>query len=102
MPIIAPASGNHIAGGSLRLEERRLRRTMVKIDKTLDVRGLAGPRTSALTMQTLEAMHDGQVLRVIADDRKARHAIPLMCETCGHRILELTQEAGTVTFTIQK
>lgn len=75
---------------------------MVKIDKTLDVRGLAGPRTSALTIQTLEAMHDGQVLRVIADDRKSRNAIPLMCETCGHRILELKQEAGTVTFTIQK
>ena len=75
---------------------------MITIDKTLDARGLAGPRTSTLTMHILENMHDGQVLRLITDDMRSRQSIPLMCETCGYHLLNRTEDAGVLSFIIQK
>lgn len=75
---------------------------MVKIDKTLDIKGLTCPRPKVLTMKTLEDMEPGQVLRVITNDQSIKQSIPPLCESLGYKVLELTEDTGAICLTIQK
>lgn len=75
---------------------------MVKIDKTLDIKGLVCPRPKALTMKTLENMVPGQVLMVVTSDRSTKQSIPSLCASRGYKVLALAEDGGTIYFTIQK
>lgn len=74
----------------------------VKVDKTLDVKGLVCPRPMVMTMNTLKAMEKGQVLHVIANDSSTKHTIPALCERAGYKLVEMRDEAGNINFVIQK
>lgn len=74
----------------------------VKVDKTLDVKGLVCPRPMVMTMNTLKAMEKGQVLHVIANDSSTKHTIPALCERAGYKLVEMKDESGNINFVIQK
>jgi tRNA 2-thiouridine synthesizing protein A len=76
--------------------------TEVKIDKVLDVKGLVCPRPMVMTMNTLKTMEKGQVLHVLANDSSTKHSIPALCERSGYKLVEMKDEAGTISFVIQK
>lgn len=76
--------------------------TEVKIDKVLDVKGLVCPRPMVMTMNTLKTMGKGQVLHVLANDSSTKHSIPALCERSGYKLVEMKDEAGTISFIIQK
>jgi tRNA 2-thiouridine synthesizing protein A len=73
-----------------------------KIDKALDVIGMVCPRPMIMTMSTLKTMEKGQVLQVKANDSSTKHSIPALCERGGYKLLDMKDEAGTITFVIQK
>jgi tRNA 2-thiouridine synthesizing protein A len=73
-----------------------------KVDKTLDVRGLACPRPKAVTERTLEKMKSGQSLQVITDDMSTRQSIPSFCESLGYELLNFREDGGVLYFTIRK
>jgi TusA-related sulfurtransferase len=75
---------------------------MLKSDKTLDVHGVTGPKVNIVTVQVLDAMRQGQLLRVITNDRNSKQDIPHLCTHRGYRLLEQHEEGGTLFFTIQK
>jgi len=74
----------------------------IKIDKVLNVVGMVCPRPMVMTMSTLKTMEKGQVLQVKANDSSTKHSIPSLCERSGHKLIEMKEEAGIITFIIQK
>lgn len=76
--------------------------TEIKIDKVLDVKGLVCPRPMVMTMNTLKTMEKGQVIHVIANDSSTKHSIPALCERAGYKLVEMKEDAGTISFIIQK
>lgn len=76
--------------------------SILKTDKTLDIKGLIHPRPGIITEHTLGEMEPGQVLRVITNDAGAKQSIPELCRGRGYKLLELLEDAGTLYFTIRK
>lgn len=76
--------------------------SVLKIDKTLDIKGLVNPRPTIITEHTLREMNPGQVLRVITNDVSTKRSIPELCKGRGYKLLELQEEAGALCFIIQK
>lgn len=74
----------------------------VKVDKTLDIKGLSGTRSKVLTYSTLEQMEPGMVLRVITNDVTTKDTIPSLCSEFAYRVLEIKEDGGTIHFIIQK
>ncbi|VVB53463.1 Molybdate/tungstate import ATP-binding protein WtpC [uncultured archaeon] len=58
-----------------------------KVDKEIDVREYGTPSNFMKTMETIESMQIGQVLRIIVDTREALKDIPQGLETEGHKII---------------
>jgi TusA-related sulfurtransferase len=85
------------------MEPRGGQRTgMVQSDKTLEIKGLASPRTEIITGNILAEMRPGQVLKVVTSDRTAKQKIPALCETLGCTLLDLGEEQGSLYFQIRK
>lgn len=59
----------------------------MKIDQTLDARGLLCPLPVLKARKRLQAMAAGQVLRVQADDPVAVVDFPHFCGEAGHTLL---------------
>jgi TusA-related sulfurtransferase len=75
---------------------------MMKSDKTLDIHGVIGPKANIVTEHALDTMQQGQLLRVITNDRNAIQHISHLCTHRGYRLLEQYDEGGMLYFTIQK
>ncbi len=74
----------------------------VRVDKTLDIKGISSPRLQELTVNTMESMYSGQVLRVITDDSSTRTTIPALCNKCGYVLMETGEYDGALYYTIRK
>jgi TusA-related sulfurtransferase len=77
-------------------------RSIVQTDKTLDIKGLSGPRPAILTGRTLDDMSPGQVLQVITNEATTRQSIPELCKGRGCEILDVREDGSTLCFTIRK
>jgi TusA-related sulfurtransferase len=74
----------------------------IKVDKTLDIKGLSAQRPAEVTKSILNLMMKGQTLRVVADDAAAKQNIPVLCENLGCIMLSMEEEGGRLYFTIRK
>ncbi|RJQ49462.1 MAG: sulfurtransferase TusA family protein [Nitrospiraceae bacterium] len=74
----------------------------MKVDKTLDIKGLSAQRLKEVTQEILNMMAKGQILRVIADNAETDMAISMVCEHLGCRLLSMEQDGGVVCLTIMK
>ena len=74
----------------------------VTVDKTLDIKGINSPRLQELTVNTMESMNSGQVLRVITDDASTRTIMPTLCNKCGYMLVETEEYDGALYYTIRK
>ncbi len=74
----------------------------MKVDKTLDIKGLSRGRPCEVTTNILATLRPGQILRVIVDDAAARKDSPRLCEQLGLKVLATDENGKTVSFTIQK
>ncbi|MBI4299909.1 MAG: sulfurtransferase TusA family protein [Chloroflexi bacterium] len=68
----------------------------VKVDETLDVRGLICPYPLIEAREKLKTMRKGQVLEVISDYKPAAETtIPYFCQKKGYPV-EIIQEAESL------
>jgi TusA-related sulfurtransferase len=79
-----------------------LHEVIMKVDKTLDIKGLSGQRSKEVTTGILGNMAKGQILRVITDDPLSRQVIPQLCLNLGSNLLSSREDRGINFFTIQK
>ena len=63
----------------------------VRIDHTLDLRGVSCPLNYVRAKLKLEEMEAGQVLEVLLDDGESIINVPRSAKEDGHRILEIKQ-----------
>lgn len=75
---------------------------MIRIDKTLDIKGLSMQRPREITKGILENMEKGSVLQVIADCGETKRSIPLLCENLGCRLISMEEDRGIICFTIMR
>jgi len=74
----------------------------IKVDKTLDIKGLSAQRPAEVTKSILNIMRKGQTLRVVVDDASAKENIPVLCKNMGCVMLSVEEDGGSLYFTIQK
>ncbi len=64
----------------------------IKIDESIDLRGVQCPMTFQMALMSLEAMDDGQCLEVFIDDGAGVVNVPRDMEDMGHEIVKLVPE----------
>ncbi len=69
----------------------------VKVDKTLDARGLSCPMPMLKTKKVLKEMKSGEVLEVLGTDPGSKNDIPSFCEKLGHEFLGYEDDPGGFT-----
>lgn len=74
----------------------------IKVDKTLDIKGIHSPRLQELTRNTLEKMYSGQILRVITDDMTTKTVMQSLCTNGGYMLMEMKNDDGVLYYTIRK
>ena len=68
----------------------------------LDARGFLCPLPVLKVRKKITAMAAGEILKMQADDPAAVIDIPHYCEESGQKLLEQSEENGTLFFLIQK
>lgn len=71
-------------------------------DHELDARGLNCPLPILKVKKALNAMHSGQILRVLATDPGAVKDFEAFAEQTGNMLLESSEAHGEFRFRIQK
>lgn len=71
-------------------------------DHELDARGLNCPLPILKVKKALNAMHSGQILRVLATDPGAVKDFEAFAEQTGNMLLESSEADGEFRFRIQK
>ena len=59
----------------------------LRVDQSLDVRGLEGPTGYARAIERLQQMADGDVLELHLDEEPALRSVPFGLRAEGHEIL---------------
>ncbi len=68
----------------------------------LDVKGLNCPLPVLRANRALRGLAPGDKLRVLATDRASIGDFRAYCRETGHDLLALSEEAGTISFTIRR
>ncbi|MEK5330911.1 MULTISPECIES: sulfurtransferase TusA family protein [unclassified Lysinibacillus] len=68
----------------------------------LDAKGLSCPMPIVKTKKAIDTLKSGEVLEVQVTDKGALADIPAWANAGGHTILDKSEEAGVITFFIQK
>ena len=75
----------------------------IKIDKTLDCKGLSCPMPMMKLAKTIKAMKSGEILEMLGTDPGTKSDIPNWCEKSGNTLLEQNDlEGGVNRFVLQK
>lgn len=74
----------------------------IKVDKTLDVKGVGSERIGALAKTALGSMCAGQVLKIVTDDPSTRSVISDICSDKGHLLIESQEDKGMLLYAIKK
>lgn len=70
--------------------------------RTIDTSGLACPLPVLKARKALLAMAPGERLALTATDPMAAIDIPHFCREAGHRLLDSSEGAGVLSFTIER
>ncbi len=68
----------------------------------LDTCGLLCPLTVLKARKRLQALSDGEILRVLADDPAAAIDFPHFCAEQGHDLVSSTSEGDATRYVIRK
>ena len=67
---------------------------MIESDFTLDTLGYFCPMPIILTSKKINELSNGQVLEVVSDDEGIKKDMPAWCQTTGHEMVGLEEEAS--------
>ena len=73
----------------------------VKVDKTLDCKGLSCPMPILKLAQTMKGMKKGQTLELLATDPGSKPDVPAWCKKTGHEFLGVTEKDGIYIYDIK-
>ncbi len=76
--------------------------TEIRVDKTVDARGLNCPMPVLKTKKALEELSSGQVLEVKATDPGSAADIPALLKKLGHELISSEKDGGVFKFFIRK
>lgn len=74
----------------------------LKIDESIDLRGVSCPLNYVKTKLKLEEMEVGQVLEVLLDDGESIVNVPRSVKEDGHKILEIETIEGYFKVLVRK
>ncbi|MDH4227753.1 MAG: sulfurtransferase TusA family protein [Deltaproteobacteria bacterium] len=74
----------------------------IKVDDTLDLRGVLCPINFVKTKLKLEGMDQGQVLELVLDSGEPIQNVPKSIKEEGHKIVEVKKEADHFRLKIEK
>ncbi|MBE9519539.1 MAG: sulfurtransferase TusA family protein [Proteobacteria bacterium] len=74
----------------------------IKVDKTLDAKGLECPMPLLKSKKAIDALEPGQILEVLGTDEGSRIDLPGWCERVGHTYLGVKEEGSYFKFYIKK
>lgn len=74
----------------------------IKINATLDLKGVACPMNFVKSKLKLEDMRAGEVLEVIIDDGEPIRNVPASLKEEGHKILGVKQEGAHWRLLVEK
>ena len=70
---------------------------MIKVNKTVDARGLSCPMPITKSMQAIKKIRIGQVLEILTTDPGSKHDIPIWATTTKQELLS-SEELGPESF----
>ncbi|MDA8100857.1 MAG: sulfurtransferase TusA family protein [Nitrospiraceae bacterium] len=74
----------------------------IKVDSTLDAKGLSCPLPILKTKKAVEALGKDQVLKVVTTDPGSKNDMASWAKRTGNEILKVEEGGGTFTFFIKK
>jgi tRNA 2-thiouridine synthesizing protein A len=74
----------------------------IKVDQTLDAKGLSCPLPILKTKKAVEALSKDQVLKVMTTDPGSKNDMASWAKRTGNEILKMEEESGSFTFYIKK
>ena len=74
----------------------------IKVDKTMDLKGLPCPQPVIKVSKGIKEIQVGQVLQAITTDPGALSDFPAWARTSGNEILKTDQGGGLITFWIKR
>lgn len=74
----------------------------IKVDQTLDAKGLNCPLPILKTKKAVEALAKDQVLKVITTDPGSKNDMASWAKRTGNEVLKMEEGSGTFTFFIKK
>ncbi len=74
----------------------------IKIDKTMDLKGLPCPQPVIKVSKGIKEISIGQVLEAITTDPGSLSDFPAWARTSGNEILKTEQEGGLIRFLIKR
>ncbi len=76
--------------------------TDIKVDQTLDAKGLSCPLPILKTKKAVEALTKDQVLKVVTTDPGSKNDMASWAKRTGNEVLKIEEGAGAFTFYIKK
>lgn len=74
----------------------------IKVDLTLDAKGLSCPMPLLKTKKAINSIASGQVLEVLGTDPGSKNDLPGWCERSGHEFMGSEDGDGFFKFYIKK
>lgn len=74
----------------------------MKSNLQLDAKGLSCPMPIVKTKKAIDTLASGEILEVQVTDKGALADIPAWAKAGGHSILDKSEDAGVITFFVQK
>ena len=74
----------------------------MKPDKSIDCTGLFCPMPIVRTKQEMQAMKQGEILEIVADDPGFEKDLPAWCSMTGEKFLNMKREGSFLTGYVEK
>ncbi len=74
----------------------------IKVDQTLDAKGLSCPLPILKTKKAVEALTKDQVLKVVTTDPGSKNDMASWAKRTGNEIMKMEEGSGSFTFYIKK
>ena len=74
----------------------------IKVDKTMDLKGLACPMPVVKVSKGIKEVEVGQVIKAVTTDPGSLTDFPAWAKTSGNEILKSEQEGNEINFYIQR
>jgi tRNA 2-thiouridine synthesizing protein A len=80
-----------------------MKKMEIKIDQTIDCKGLSCPMPMMKTVKAMKGLNSGQVLEILGTDPGTKSDLPSWCEKTGN-ILKVSEslDGGVFRFLIEK